>query len=385
MDKKLKELYFDIIEKFKKRKTSVDVKNLLDNVNIFLEKEKDLLIQKILAICLIEISDYKEAKYILLNILEEYNDDPEALNALAYIYIKDGLIDEAIKFLLDALYIDKENKIIKNNLERLRNTVDHKVAFSMMPPSEFLYLNLPPLPILRYLKNLTSHFFFTTYGKIISGVVLVSILLIIGYFIYPHYINWAEDYRFKKGLGKGRVVHLEIKDIEKLVEERKKYNMKLSEEEIKKKFGMIQYYLEEKKINKAIITINELLNSNASEQVKERVLIWKDFIFKIENSSQIDYMPTVQEVLRAPFLYENVYVSWSGTVVNLEHKERRETVFDLLINFIDNATVEGIAEVHVEGFEKLSNNDKVYVFGQIYGINLDNHILIKGISIQKMK
>ncbi len=385
MKNELKELYYEIIEKFKKRKTSVEAKEIIDKATLFLENEREITVEKILSICLIELQDYKEAKNILLKIHEDYNDDPEVINAMAYLYIKDGLIDEAIKFLLDALYIDKENTIIKNNLEKLRNAKDHKVLFSMTNPRDFLYLNLPPLPFTRNFKLLVNNLLSSVYGRIIIGVIMLTLIAIFAYLIYPYYINWAEDYRFKKGLGKGRVTHLEIKDIERLVEERKKYNMKFSEEEIKKKFSMIQVYLEEKKVNKATITINELLNSNASEMVKERVLIWKDFIFKIENSSQIDYMPTVQEVLRAPFLYENVYISWGGTVVNLEHKERRETIFDLLINFVDNATVEGIAEVHIQGFQKLSNNDKVYVFGQIYGINLDNHILVKAISIQKIK
>lgn len=385
MENEVKDLYYEIIEKFKNRKTSLEIKEIIDKASLFLEKEENVLIDKILAICLIELQDYKEAKNILLKILEDYNDDTEAMNAMAYLYIKDGLLDEAIKFLLDALYIDKENEIIKNNLEKLRNAKDYKVLFSMTKPKDFLYLNLPPLPFTRNIKILVKDLLSSVYGRVVIGVIILSLVGIFIYLVYPYYINWAEDYRFKKGLGKGRVTHLEIKDIEKLVEERKKYNMKLSEEEIKKKFSMIQVYLEEKKVNKAIITINELLNSNASDMVKERVLIWKDFVYKIENPNQIDYMPTVQEVLRAPFLYENVYISWGGTVVNLEHKERKETVFDLLINFVDNGTVEGIAEIHMEGFQKLSSNDKVYVFGQIYGINLDNHILVKGISIQKLK
>ncbi|MGC8765598.1 MAG: tetratricopeptide repeat protein [Brevinematia bacterium] len=379
----LNRLYYELIEKFKSRKSSMDLKFITDRAYFLLEKEENITIEKILAIVLIELQDYKEAKNILLNILEKCPDDPEALNAIAYIYLKEGLIDEATKFLLDALYIDKENKTIKNNLERIRNTDDPKIAFSLIPPKDFLYLNLPPLPFFRILKVFFIKLLMTSYGKFVVLFSSVVLLLIIIYLIYPSYINWAEDYRFKKGLGKGRITHLEIKDIEKLVEERKKYQLKLSEEDVKKKFSMIEYYLQEKKVNKATITINELLNSNASEQIKERVIIWRDFLIKLENSSQIDYLPSVQEVLRAPFLYQDVYVSWGGTIVNLEHKERKETVFDLLINFVDNATVEGIAEVHLEGFHKVSNSEKVYVFGQIYGINLDNHILVKGITIQK--
>jgi len=391
MKKEDQKNYYRLIERFKNRKGSKDLEFIIFLCNELIEKEEELseeellLVEKILTISLIEFEDLKEAKNILLRILERYPDDPEALNAMAYLYIKDGHIDEAIKFILDALYFDKENTVYKNNLEKLRNSNDPRIFLSMTEPKEFLYIKLPLLPVSYVAKEIFLKLVTSTYGKIFLVIAGVLILLFIVYVIYPYYINWAENYRFKKGLGKGRVVHLEIKDIEKLVAERPKYQLKLSEDDIKKKFSMIQYYLEEKKVNKAIITINELLNSNADERIKERVLIWKDFVFKLENPSEIDYIPSVVEVLKAPFIYQDAYINWSGTIVNLEHKERKETVFDLLINFVDSATVEGIAEVHFDGFKKVSNGEKVYVFGQISGINLDNHIILKGISIQSFK
>lgn len=394
--KEILKQYYELIQRFGRRKSLRDSEIIIEKSQQFLEllselenreenDEYSLLVQKMLGISLIEIQDYREAKNILLRILERYPDDPETLNAMAYIYIIEKHLNEAVRCVLDALYFDKENEIYKKNLETLRNTDDPDVLIPTISPKDFIYIKLPDLPFYLIIKEKLLWFISSKFGKSIlisAGIIILSIII---YYSYPYYITWVENYRFKRSLGHGRTVHLEIKDIEKLVAERSKYNLKLSEEEIKKKFSMIKYYLEDKKVNKAIITINELLNSNASEQIKERVTIWEGFVYKIEKPSQIDYVPPIQDVLRTPFLYKNVYINWGGTVVNLEHKGREETVFDLLINFIDEATVEGIAEVHLEGFVKVSNNDKVYVFGQIAGINLDNHIIVKGISIQSIK
>lgn len=336
-----------------------------------------------MAFSLIELENFSDAAYYFLKILSMNRNDVETLNALAFLGLYENKTEQSINFLLDAIYINNNNEKLKQNLEKLRNIKDIKVFLSMNKPSDFLFFNYPKESLVEKLAGMTSYVVKIPQMKYITIVVIIFVIIFLIYQIYPLILSRAEDFRFLKSLGHGKVDHYSIQDINKLVEERAKYNIKLSEEEIKSKFSLIQGYLEEKKHNRAVILINELLNSNSSELIKERVRFLQRFLPEVSVQT-IDFTPQVQEVIKIPFIYQDVYVRWSGTVANLEHKADKETVFDLLINFVDNAVVEGIAETHFEGSQNVLSGEKAAVFGQITGITIDNKIIIKGIEIQKI-
>lgn len=370
-----------ILQKYRQRNSTQQVRNIIDILTPFVEEHPDdPLMLKILAFCHIEVQDYQRAERYLPSLLRLNQNDVETLNALAYLGLSNGNLEQPIQFLLDAIYLDGKNTRLKQNLEKLRKANDPKVFFRMTKPSEFLFMTLPqedPLVAAWAAFNKAVKNPMTRLAIMGAGVIVVALLL---YAMYPVLVNWANNARFNSGIGANRITHVTIQDIEKLTEERKLYNIRLSEDEIKRKFELVRNYLEQRQFNKASITINELLNSNASEFIKERVGILAGFIPDMDPQA-IDYMPPVPEVIRAPFLYQNVYIRWSGLVANLEHKERKETVFDLLINFVDKAVVEGIAESHYPGFQNVTSGDKIVVFGQIAGITLDNKIVIKGKQI----
>ncbi len=369
---------------FKKKGTSRDFQKIIEILNVYTELHPgDVLANKLLAFSLCEIKSYEEARLVFRSIYNNYPDETDVLNALAWLGLQDGNTEESINYLLDAIYIDKNNLQLKKNLEDLKNLKDPRVFFRMSRSRDFLFTNLPRETAVEKIERDLNNVLKSPLAR--TAVILASVifLCLIIYRNYPGIVNLFEEYRFKKGLGQGRVTHVTIQDINKIIDERKLYNIKLSEQDIKKKFDLLNNYMEEKKRNQAMMLINELLNSNASDYVKERVLVLKEVMPDID-INKIDYQPSVQEVTRIPFLYQDVYVRWYGTVANLEHKERRETVFDLLINFIDNAVVEGIAESHFQGFQNITSGEKVGIVGLVAGITIDNKIIVKGLQIQRL-
>jgi len=239
----------------------------------------------------------------------------------------------------------------------------------------FLFINLPDQPPLREFMEKAGEFIRKPVIRyIIIGLVagLAGILL---YFLAPTIVNILEAYRMERsGVSFSQVT---IKDIEKLVAERENYKILLSAAEVEQKFNMVKYYLENKERNKAVITINEILNSNAHEQVKEHVIILQSFI-PDPNPDSLGYIPDCREVVKRPLIYKDVYVKWNGTVANLQHKGHDETAFDLLINFVDEGVVDGIALVTIPGWLDIRNKDKVAVYGTIAGIQMDNRVVIIG-------
>lgn len=369
---------------YKKAQTPKDFKAVASLLLPYTDEcPEDLTALKLLGFCYTVLEDYESAERLFLSVTRENDSDTEALNALAYCAIAKNNLEEATHHLLDALYLEPNQPLLKENLERIRKISDHKVFLLKNPAVGFITITIPREKGISGIQNSFGSLMQRRWAK--WGILGISaaILGLILYITYPALSTWADNYRFKRGLGRGRVTHVSIQDIDRIVAERAVYQIKLSEDDIKRKFSMVQTYIEEKQPNRAMILVNELLNSNADDRIKERVIFLRDFIQE-PSPDEIDYNPPVQEVIKTPFLYQNVVVRWSGMLANLEHKERKETVFELLINFVQEAVVEGIAEVHFHGFQKVVSGQKIAIVGKISGISLDNKVIVIGKEIQQL-
>ncbi len=361
--------------------------DIVELLRPYVENRPDhLTAMKLLAYALVETGATRDAVHYYRKVLSANKNDTEALNASAFLELETGNAEDAVQMLLDAVYVDERDERLKANLEKLRNIRDPKLFFSMTRPSDFLFYNLPEENSFDRFRSAAldgvGRLALSKTGRVlllISGIAVLGALL---YFFYPAIRTLAEDYRLRRGLG-AHYRRISIRDIDKLVEDRVKYSIKLTEEQIQRKFAMIREALEARQRNRALMLVNELLHSNASELIKERVRMLQGFV-QNPDPREIDFTPDIREVVKLPFLYEGVAVRWSGTVANLEFKGRDETAFDLLINFVDRATVDGIAEIHFKGFRKVSSGQKAAVFGVITGLTLDNRVIVRGLEIQDL-
>ncbi|URA09304.1 tetratricopeptide repeat protein [Thermospira aquatica] len=364
----------------RKRLTSEETP-LLEELAIFIEEYGDETpLEKWLGFLYLMIGKDQEAERILSRLARIFPHDIEIQNALAYLLLKRKKTDEAVTRLLDALYSEENHPLLKKNLELLRSeNLESWLATHSW--SDFVFFTLPREGQAPFWENIGSH----PLWRFVVPIVMIGVVFFLFFLIYPSLINLAQRYQQMRFRQMGTMVEsYSIQDIEKLVEERQKYSIKLTEEEVGKKFEMLKDLIYEGKRNQAIILINELLNSNASEQVKEHVRIFESFVPK-PDPKNIDFNPSCRDVLRTPFLYRDVYVNWVGTVANLFFQQRKETSFDLLINFVDEATVEGIATVKMPGFQsELRNGQKVRMFGRIAGIQIDNKVVILDPEIQHL-
>lgn len=338
---------------------------------------------KLLAFAMVEIGHLGESKRFFMRALSINRNDVEVLNAMAYLELSDGNTTAGINHLLDALFVDEDNQKLKDNLESMKNIKDAQISFSMIKPKDFLFMELPKPEMGEIIAEKLRKIFGSWLTKVALIAVIVGVIGMLIYAFYPNLSNWLENYRYSRGYGAPQYHSITIEDIDNLVSLRKKYKIKLSADEIKKEFAMIRQNIEMKRRNKAIININRLLNSNADELVKERVIFWKEFV-PDPNPENLGFVPHYRDVAKAPFLYEDVYIRWNGTIANLDHKGRDETAFDLLINFVDEAVVEGIAEAHFKGFIHIINGETISLYGKIAGITLDNRVVVTGSKLSRI-
>ncbi|UCB45807.1 MAG: hypothetical protein JSV25_16665 [Spirochaetota bacterium] len=299
--------------------------------------------------------------------LLEKEDDPDLLKGLAYIYLKDERLEDAIGLWGEVLDKRPSEKIVKRALEKLRETEDVKEFAQKAKLTEFLS---PRLPILVKLKPYLLGIYITV-GIIIIGVVFYTTPL------------------YKKALQRFYPEIIELDTIElpegpKTEEDQTQALYSLSEEEIEKNFVQVKRYVYKEKINSAIILLNKVMLSNASPIVKERFDILYTYIDPPDPLS-IDYNPQFHEIIKEPGIYMGAYVLWTGRIANLK-KEKESAHFDLLVNYEDQDTIEGIAHVDIDGVYYIENRQSVEVFGSYEKYDTETgKLLIRGILIRDLR
>lgn len=336
-----------------------------------------VLAHKILAYALIETGFSEDASRIIGRVLTLNRNDAEALNIRAYLELKSGNLQLAINDLLDALYVDEEHPVLKHNLDRIRSLKDAKLVSTLLKPKDFIFLTLPEETLWNKVNFWAMQVFSSPFLKFLTLLILLGVIGLIFYANYPTFSNWLSHYRTKRGFASREFKRVSIKDIDQLVAERKPGKLFFTADGVKKTFSQMREQLRKRHYNRSRFLMNKLLFSNASEKVKEHVRIFEGFLPDVTMES-LDFVPAYADVAKAPMLYKGLFIRWSGTIANLDHVKREETVFDLLINFVDEAVVEGIGEIHFKGFVHLINGDKITVFGKIAGLTMDNKVVIKG-------
>ncbi|MGL4676720.1 MAG: tetratricopeptide repeat protein [Brevinema sp.] len=334
-------------------------------LEILNHKHDDTITVKVLVCCLFLEDKHREARSYLEEALSYASGDPELTNLLALTYLKESNVQQAIEKILDAQEL-RSDILLSQTLDKIKNLKDpdHAKNISLIP---MIQLTLPNTGI--FSPKISSGF---QKYRVVFSILFVILLLNV---FYPSLRNFVLNLNIRNR--QTIAPNVSIKGINSIVDARENFRIVLDEKVIVHKFEELKQAISDQHPNKARILVNELLASNASLAVKERVGILEGFI--VESSvDNIDYIPKYAEIAVAPAVYEGIMLRWNGTVANIYHQGRKTTTFDLLINFVGQGQVEGMALVEVDGFYELNNGDKVTVMGPVAGITKDNRIIMKG-------
>lgn len=294
--------------------------------------------------------------------------DPQLLKGLAYIYLGDERVEDAIRLWGEVLAQNPRDKTVKRSLQRLRESEDVDSFIKNMKMQDFLTAKLPFLTRLKpYLLGLS----------ISAGVILVGVL----FYVTPLYQRALQ--RFYPELVKLQKVSFpEEAPVIRDASPDALYSF--SEEEVRGSFVRIKKYIYRGRVNTALISLNKVMLSNASPAVKEKFEILYTFINPPDPLS-IDYNPRLFEIIKEPQAFRGVYVLWKGRIANLQKKDKGIT-FDLLVSYEDEDTIEGMARVSIDGVFYVENMQSVEVFGSLEGYNQkDGKLIIRGIYLKDLR
>ncbi len=305
------------------------------------------------------LGDYSGANSYLRRALQ-INPNSDQMLGLAVIHLKHGNPSEAIRIWLDILDKEPDNKHAQRSLDILkRSEALEKI------PEDFLAKNLNKF--LPFYKK-TKVYNFIHY----AAIILSALIILTGLFFTSNYLL--------KNLKKSRNLYPELtisRNLNDIVAEGE-FKIELQAREIVALFESAKNYFIDNKDNEARIDINKLLNSNASEAVKEKARLLDSYL-KEPDYRYFKNSITYRMAAEKPYLYNNCYVKWSGKIANIRIFEKSVN-FDFLIGYDSGKIVEGIVNVTADFPIVLDEQFTYDIIGQI---KLENgHLALKAISIR---
>jgi len=290
----------------------------------------------------------------------------ELLKGLAYIYLKDERIEDAVSLWGEVLEINPRERTVKNAIARLRSAEDTSSFVQSFDLKAYRSATLPFFIKLKpYLLGLS----------ITAGIIIILTI----FYVTPLYDRALE--RFYPEIVALRAVKLPEGQPVTAVKEEALYSF--TAKEIEDSFVRIKKYIYRGRTNTAIVTLNRIMLSNASPPVKEKFDILYTFINPPDPLS-IDFSPRFFEIMKERAAYRGVYILWTGKIANLE-KKNDVFEFDLLVRYEDEDTIEGIAHVSLKGTYYLENRKDVEVFGTCAGVDsTSGKVLVNGILLKNV-
>lgn len=260
--------------------------------------------------------------------------DVQLLLAQAVLFLRRGDTDRAVQYYLDIIDVDPENKIAHRAIDFIRTQGDFETICKWADSGRLVQfyppLGVNPLTVARLVLSLCA------------GVVCALVILALhrlhtppagGRTDTPDIVLSAED----------RLHVLDVDRSDGLF----RYNM--SEREVLRCFEQARMYAEEldedknvHRDNAALVEINRILNSNASDAVKRRADNLRALLFpKSPTFDSLTDNYSYAQVAADPLLYVGCWLVWTGRITNAE-TEKGAFRCDLLVGYENLKRVEGI-------------------------------------------
>jgi hypothetical protein len=271
---------------------------------------------------------------------------------------------------LEVQDIDGKNRIAKRALKILRkySGSDDLTAWveagklrNLYPP--FPHEKLKPAKIVR---NITVAVIVVA---VAAGVVLVK---------FNPFPRRAD----REGFAESVLVQSEI---EKPLQTGGLFQFMLTEREILSTYELARRLFNEGRDNAAMVEINRILGSNASDAIKNRARLMSRYLeppsFDALKRGTVDNIKYA-EVAKTPLLYRDCYVLWGGMAVNIVEGQN-ETSFDFLVGYDGRRVVEDIIKVSLPFAISVDPDYPLEVLGKIVPINSSGGFAIEGVTIHQ--
>ncbi len=299
----------------------------------------------LLGMSCLHTGDYAGA-YSYLQRAVNLESEPAARLGLAAVFLRRRQTDEALRVYLDILEQHENNQRAKRALEWLREVESPEETFDWFDSGRIKRI-LPPIGP------------FVPRRVVLVVFVLAAAILL---FINRESLMRIPELVLRQDSRSGSEF-TQISPDTPIVDDESTSRYVLSEREIEALFADMRRDFDDRRDNRVRLSINRIVLSNATEQVKARARYLLDFLEQPTFTSFGDGFE-FQEVAADPPLFDGVYVRWRGRVANLVIGE--ETIsFDLLVGYESGQVLLGTIPSRLDFTVLLRNNDPVELIGRV--------------------
>ena len=295
--------------------------------------------------------------------------DPSALLGLAALFLRRGETDRAVDLYLEVQEVDPKNRIAKRALQVIRRNGGAEKISAWVEAGKLrrLYPPLPELPL--------------TWERVVIPVAAALILLGLG----------ALGVLFRLGILGGKPADrdglagsaLEREERAAPVQVEGSYRFVLTQKEVLDGYAAAQSLFTEFRDEPAKVALNRIIESNASEAIKNKARILISYM-TVPGFDTLKDRFSYAEVMEEPVLYRDCYIVWRGMAANLEALQD-STAFNFLVGYDTRTALEGIVPVTFDFSVPVNIERPLEVLGQIIPVSTPGgaDIRIKGIAVHQ--
>ncbi|WP_295161559.1 hypothetical protein [uncultured Brachyspira sp.] len=315
------------------------------------------------------LKDFYGAEELSRKSLREDSFCINAMLAKAYISLHNGHRENALREYFRILDLEPENKIAKDNIERIRFLTNNARGDEINPKAYLLGKN--KLSIAKFLVLIPIAFILTFISYITIDRIYPKIRYVLLDKEQKELREKLENVYLFEGLEDGR-----IPDSAK--------SPTYSPREVAIMFDKAKNNMRSASVNEAVIIINGALKSDINEYLKERFRVLKEFViapdYNIFRESP-DYITVAENY----DLYSGGYIKWKADVntvnqISIDGVPKKKA--RLLIYDAADKSIAGIADLIVNATVTLESKNYIEVYGKILGydekqksIQLEGHII----------
>ena len=323
-------------------------------------------------VCCLHIGDYSGALEQFRNANKIKSKSPLPLLGMAVLYFRRGDIEKAVDFYLDVQELDKKNRCAEKALTMIRKHARME-DFSVILESGKLKKLYPPVP-----------FAGLSMPHIMIGAVAVFSLctLLFGILVNTKVIPNPFEKKGDRHTLSGFV--LSADDRNQPIQTGSSYRYVLTRTDVLNTYERAQNLFTSYRDEKAKIELNRILESNASEAVKNKARILLSFMEApgFDNFKKNDNV-TYSDAIADPPLYRDVHVIWRGMAANVTTVQN-VTSFDLLVGYDTYRTMEGQVSVVFPAAVPVNTERPLEVLGRIVPTGGQGYgIMLEGVAIHQ--
>ena len=296
--------------------------------------------------------------------------EPNTMLGIAALYLNHGDTDKAVDLYLEVQSLDESNKIAGRALKIIRQFPGPD-NISAWIDSGKLHTLFPPFPKAALRRKSVAL-------GILAGIAALGIAF--GIALKTGFLSLPQS-RDQRPLPVEIVLARE--ELDAPVQTGGSYRYVLTRNQVLDDYNEAQRLFVAYRDDAARVKLNRILESNASEPIKNRARLLISYM-ETPGFDTLKDRFTYSEVASEPFIYRDSHVIWRGMASNLD-VQQNHTSFDFLVGYDTYRTVEGIVQVDFDFAIPVNPERPVEILGRIIPVSSDREprIRIQGIALNQ--